>query len=283
MRDNKENGKEKTGRSESGGKRTITGEIKAAVARSFREAGFHRRQEKLTRQQILMIVCMSVLVCVVFCICWWFVNPMIRLAKEPGSFRIYMQSKGSKGVFLFLLATFLQVIAAFIPGGPLEIAAGYTFGVLKGTLLCDIGMSAGSLAVFLLVRRFGMKLVGFFFPRDQIDSMKFLRTSGKSRFILFMLFLIPGTPKDFLTYFVGLTDMPLILWFLITFIGRFPSILLSSMSGGALESRNYAAAVIILILLCAACGAGALWYRRYLIRKNMEGSEKGSPDKNQKR
>ena len=98
-----------------------------------------------------------------------------------------------------------------------------------------------------------------------------------------MLFLIPGTPKDFLTYFVGLTDMPVILWFLITFIGRFPSILLSSMSGGALESRNYAAAVIILILLCAVCGAGALWYRRYLIRKNMEGSEKGSPDKNQKR
>ena len=60
-----------------------------------------------------------------------------------------------------------------------------------------------------------------------------------------MLFLIPGTPKDFLTYFVGLTDMPVILWFLITFIGRFPSILLSSMSGGALESRNYAAAVKI--------------------------------------
>ena len=101
MRDNKKNGKEKTGRPESGGKRTISGEIKAAVAKSFREAGFHRRQEKLTRQQILMIVCMSVLVCVVFCICWWFVNPMIRLAKEPGSFRIYMQSKGSKGVRSF--------------------------------------------------------------------------------------------------------------------------------------------------------------------------------------
>ncbi|MDY6341423.1 MAG: TVP38/TMEM64 family protein, partial [Lachnospiraceae bacterium] len=241
--------------------------------RSFREAGFHRREEKLTWKQILVLAAVAISVCVIFYICWWFVEPMVRMAREPGQFRAYIDEKGAEGIFMFLLASFLQVIAAFIPGGPLEIAAGYTFGVLKGSLLCDIGMSAGSLAVFLLVKRFGMNLVGIFFPRDKIDSMKFLKTTRRGRLVFFILFLIPGTPKDFLTYFVGLTDMPVTLWFLITFVGRFPSILLSAMSGGALESRNYLAAVIILILLVVVCAAGAMWYRQYLGKKNLETSE----------
>ncbi len=241
---------------EGGKKRTIVDEIKKSVVRSFQEAGFHRRKEKLTWKQILVLIAVAVSVCIM-------------------------------GIFMFLLASFLQVIAAFIPGGPLEIAAGYTFGVLRGSLLCDIGMSAGSLAVFLLVKRFGMNLVGIFFPRDKIDSMKFLKTTRRGRLVFFILFLIPGTPKDFLTYFVGLTDMPVILWFLITFVGRFPSILLSAMSGGALESRNYLAAVIIILLLIVICGAGALWYRMYLTKKNLEASEEiirnaGKEDKAEK-
>ncbi len=255
---------------EGGKKRTIVDEIKKSVVRSFQEAGFHRRKEKLTWKQILVLIAVAVSVCIILYICWWFVEPMIRM-----------------GIFMFLLASFLQVIAAFIPGGPLEIAAGYTFGVLRGSLLCDIGMSAGSLAVFLLVKRFGMNLVGIFFPRDKIDSMKFLKTTRRGRLVFFILFLIPGTPKDFLTYFVGLTDMPVILWFLITFVGRFPSILLSAMSGGALESRNYLAAVIIILLLIVICGAGALWYRMYLTKKNLEASEEiirnaGKEDKAEK-
>lgn len=272
---------------EGGKKRTIVDEIKKSVVRSFQEAGFHRRKEKLTWKQILVLIAVAVSVCIILYICWWFVEPMIRMAREPGKFRAYIDEKGAMGIFMFLLASFLQVIAAFIPGGPLEIAAGYTFGVLRGSLLCDIGMSAGSLAVFLLVKRFGMNLVGIFFPRDKIDSMKFLKTTRRGRLVFFILFLIPGTPKDFLTYFVGLTDMPVILWFLITFVGRFPSILLSAMSGGALESRNYLAAVIIILLLIVICGAGALWYRMYLTKKNLEASEEkirnaGKEDKAEK-
>lgn len=55
----------------------------------------------------------------------------------------------------FMLLTAIQVIVAVIPGEPFEIAAGYAFGALEGTLLSMGGIVLGSIAVFLFVRKFG--------------------------------------------------------------------------------------------------------------------------------
>ena len=65
----------------------------------------------------------------------------------------------------------LQVVVAVIPGEPLEIAAGYAFGALEGTLLCMVGTWIGGLMVFLLVRRFGVRAVEIFFPLEKLPIM----------------------------------------------------------------------------------------------------------------
>ncbi len=189
--------------------------------------------------------------------------PILRLADDPEEFRLYLETKGFWGTALFILITAAQVIIAVIPGGPVEVLSGYCFGSFKGALIADLGMTIGSTVVFLMVRRFGMAVIELFFSKEKIASLKFLKTNGQSRLVIFLLFLIPGTPKDILSYGVGLTDLTLPMWILITSVGRFPSILFSTMSGDALMEGRYGLFAAILIILVALAGAGTILYRRW--------------------
>ena len=188
--------------------------------------------------------------------------PVLRMADDPEELRRYIGNMGIWGAAFMILVTAIQVVAAVIPGGPIEIAAGYCFGPLAGALISDIGMTLGSLAVFLLVRRFGMSFIEIFFSRERIESLRFLKTTGQSRLVLFLLFLIPGTPKDIIAYAVGLTDLSLASWLFITAVGRFPSVLLSTLSGDALGDRRYGHFIIVIIVLAAAAGIGSMIYRK---------------------
>lgn len=236
--------------------------------REFREAVRERRQQKLTGRQIGALVFLAAAIVTVGFICWWFCMPMLSMADNPAEFREYIDSRGAAGIGAFLLATILQVIAAVIPGGPFEIAAGYTFGLWKGSLLSDIGTTTGSLIVFLLVRRFGREFAELFFSKKKLDSLSFLKSTDRSRLILFLLFLIPGTPKDLVSYFAGLTDTSLPVWLFITFVGRYPSIFLSALSGAALNRQDYLGAVLVFAAILVLCGAGGFGYHLYLRRKN---------------
>ena len=91
---------------------------------------------------------------------------------------------------------FLQVLVAILPGEPLEIAGGYAFGAVWGTVLCLLGAFLGSAAVFAVVRKWGVPLVEVFFPQDKLDKLTFLKTSPKRTALLWLVFTVPGTPKE---------------------------------------------------------------------------------------
>ncbi len=88
----------------------------------------------------------------------------------------------------------VQVIIALIPGEPFEIAAGYAFGAWEGTLLCLLASTIGSILVFSLVRRFGLRVVRLFFSPEKLHTLRFLKDSRGRDFLFFLIFLIPGTP-----------------------------------------------------------------------------------------
>lgn len=157
---------------------------------------------------------------------------------------------------------FLQVLVAIIPGEPLEIAGGYAFGAWAGTALCLLGAVLGSVIVFALVRRWGRGLVEVFFPADKLEKLRFLlHTSPKRTALFWLIFTVPGTPKDLLCYFAGLTDLPWGTWLLIATVGRLPSIVTSTVGGSALGEQNYRAAVIAFALALAVAGVGYVIYR----------------------
>ena len=104
-------------------------------------------------QRILYIAAIAVFV--LFCV---FVGryigvPMIRFAENPEKFREWVNASGIWGRILFVGMVILQVLVAFIPGEAVELAAGYAFGVLEGTILSMIGIGIGSWMIFLLVQR----------------------------------------------------------------------------------------------------------------------------------
>jgi uncharacterized membrane protein YdjX (TVP38/TMEM64 family) len=161
----------------------------------------------------------------------------------------------------------LQVFVALIPGELLETGAGYAFGPVWGTVICYAGVAMASALVFLLTRRFGVKLVEVFISREKINQLSFLRTERKRNTLVFLLFLIPGTPKDLLTYFVGLTDMKLGSFLLISLIARLPSVLSSTAGGHLLGEGDYVGALWLYGITGAVSIVGLLIYNAIMRKK----------------
>ncbi len=204
-------------------------------------------ERHLTTKQKKII---SVIVLVLFLgfsalVAWFIGKPMISLVSEPEKFRGWVESRGNWGRFIFIGMMMFQVLIALVPGEPLEIGAGYAFGAVEGTILCVIGVTLGSLLVFGLVRRFGMRLVEVFFDTGRIKQLKFLQNEKRLDLITFLVFFLPGTPKDLLTYFVGVTDIKLSKFILIVSVARLPSIITSTVGGSALGIGRYELAVIV--------------------------------------
>ena len=214
-----------------------------------------RQKRWLVGTGVLLFLVLSALVC------FFAGRPLIRFVKQPELFRQWVDQQGPLGPLAFMGMVILQIVVAVIPGEPLEIAAGYAFGALEGTLWCLLGAFAGRTVVFLLVRRFGARAVEVFFPLEKLQDLKFLQNQRRLTFWVFFLFFLPGTPKDVLCYIVGLTRLPLRSWLIISAIAPIPSIVTSTIGGDALGMGNYAFAALVFVLTLAVSGLGLLFYR----------------------
>lgn len=218
----------------------------------------------MTEKNRKMLWIAALVIFLTFCVLvGWLVGvPMVRLAGEPEEFRQWVDSFSVWGRLVFVGMVFLQVLVALIPGEPLELAAGYVFGVVEGSLLAMAGILLGSAVVFLLVQRLGPKFVEVFFPEREIKRLAFLKDPKKSRVLAFILMTIPGTPKDLLSYFAGLTPITLWQWLAIVLISRIPSLMTSTVSGGLAGTENYLLSVIVFVFTVCLSGIGVLYYRR---------------------
>lgn len=197
-----------------------------------------------------LILALSIAVMAGLTLALW--KPLISFIENPDLLALWIDEAGIWGPIIFMPLNTVQVLLAIIPGGPFEVAAGALFGPWAGTLMCDIAMTAGGMITFFFVRKFGMKFIELFVDKKEIESVKFLHSNERYTRLLFLFFLLPGTPKDLMCYVVGLTDIKWTTWMLINFLGRFPAILLSALSGSALGEQKYGifiAAFTIIILL----------------------------------
>lgn len=218
----------------------------------------------MTEQHKKQLSALSVVIFVLFCLLVTvFIGvPMVKLAKQPEVFRQWVDSLGFWGQLIFVGMVILQVIVALIPGEALELAGGYAFGAVEGTVLCMIGILLGSWLVFSAVRLLGPKLVEAFFAEREIKRLSFLQNPKKARVLTFILMTIPGTPKDLLSYFAGLTPLSTRQWLSIVVVARIPSLVSSTVSGAAAGEKNYILAGIVMAFTLLLSGIGILYYRK---------------------
>lgn len=231
------------------------------------------QQKKLGIAAIVVAAAASVL------LIWLAGIPLVRFASQPERFRLWVNSHGFGGRLAYMGMVILQVIVAVIPGEPFEIAAGYAFGAMEGTLLCLAASSIGSICVFLLVRRFGPRLAEVFFSKEKLRSIRFLQTTPRRDLIFLIIFMLPGTPKDLLCYFAGLTNIRFPVWLMICSLGRIPSVITSTIGGDALGTKNYWGAILVFAVTLVISAGGLLIYDH--LRARRESAVPPGPDPKQ--
>ena len=223
----------------------------------------HERKERTLKQRRWLAVGILLVVLAASALIIWKVGvPMLRLAAEPENFRLWIEQRGLARRFLYVGMVFLQVLVAVIPGEPLEIVGGCAFGTVEGMLLCLLGGMLGSFVVIVLVRRYGMRLVSLFFSQEKLRSIRFLKSSPRRTFLFLVVFTVPGSPKDLLCYFAGLTDISLPVLLVICSLGRIPSVVTSTIVGDALGTSQYIVAAVVFAVTLAVSCAGLLLYQK---------------------
>ncbi|MBQ9085698.1 MAG: TVP38/TMEM64 family protein [Clostridia bacterium] len=249
------------------------GKKKEKVKQMFRDKELEevKHYSKRTAATILSVV--SVLTCILSVLGFLFLKAKFQ---ETNVLRDWIFAHPYLGSVLMILISALQVVVALIPGEVVEIAAGYAFGTWWGALLCLFGIVLGSICSILLARRFGRRLVESLYPKEKLDALPILHEPKKRNPLVAILFLIPGTPKDLLTYVIGLTEMSIPLYILLTTACRFPSVLISTMSGAALGDDRLLKAVYLLI---ATGVVSILGYGVYSLISKKNGKSKSNKSK----
>lgn len=220
---------------------------------------YERRRKVLAGISLAVVALLAVLLTL-------FVSRWLRSFSRE-DFRDYVRSFGALGPGIVLGLQVLQVFIALIPGEIVESAAGFVLGPWLGTAVCYLGIAIASTLILTLTRRYGVQLVEVFVSREKINELRFLNTEQKRNTLIFLLFFIPGTPKDLLTYFVGLTDIRLRTFLLLSMVARIPSVLTSTFGGHLLGEERYIGAVILYGVTGLLSLLGLMGYNRYLKKK----------------
>lgn len=199
---------------------------------------------KLSKKRLLLIIILILLVSIT-------AFPVIKaISKSELQYKLQkLQSENNVICEIVLLGIqILQIVIAFIPGEPIEILAGVLYGTSGGLVICSIGCVIASTVIFSLSKRFGRTLIKLFVGEDKFEKWKWVKDSKRLNTITFILFFIPGTPKDILTYVIGISEMKLNEFILISTIARIPSILTSTLAGSAIADGDWTLTLVIFVL-----------------------------------
>ena len=218
---------------------------------------------------IIFLVIMGVLT-----ILFW---PYVQgLATEAGrkEFEAWIDGLGFVGWLVTLGIQLLQIFVAFIPGEPIELMLGYVWGPFLGTLTCLLGIFIGTLTIFFVVRKLGKRFVKKVVITDDLTKYKFLSDKNKVELTVFILFFIPGTPKDPLTYIAPIAPIHPIKYLLIATFARFPSIITSTVLGDRIAEGDYIMAIIVFIITAIISVLGIVLGNRFIKAKQKKNAEK---------
>lgn len=193
-------------------------------------------KNKLTFKALLRLFALAVLIALSVFLAYEL--GIIELFVNEEKLKHFIQSLGPFGVVGFVLLQAFQVVAAPIPGEVTGLLGGYLYGTFWGIVLSTIGLTLGSVVAFILGRVFGKPFVERVVDPMVLSKFDYL-LHHKGAFLVFFLFLIPGFPKDYLSYFLGLSRLSVLEFTVIAGVGRLLGTVLLSLGGDYLRHQEY--------------------------------------------
>lgn len=210
--------------------------------------------EKIINKKIKNRTALNVIiiltVVLIFAIALVYLGPIMKnIATEEGrlAFKAKIENSGIWGLLMIFALEVAQIFLVIIPGEPLEILAGMCYGSIGGAIFITASVFVTTTIIVLLVRKYGRKFVYESFNEEKvkkIENSKLLRNPQKVELAMIILFLLPGTPKDLLSYIGGLLPIKPSRFILISTFARFPSVISSTVAGAHIVSGNIKVSLI---------------------------------------
>ena len=220
---------------------------------SHRDGASRRRQSDDNGQQasfppIFSLLSLIAMIAIIVMVLWPYMH---MLFEEDGLEKTieHMDNAGIQGVLLLEALQFLQIVVAFIPGEVVQFTAGAIYGPWWGALIIFVGCVISSAFIFLIVHKLGAPFVKDMVPAKYLEKFEEFEKKRMFNVIVFVLFLIPGLPKDVFTYITPLSDMPFRTFIVITNIARIPGIVLSTYAANGLIEGDIWQSVLLFAVL----------------------------------
>ena len=240
---------------------TATARLRDDRARGGHRARLVQGSAPRRRARLIAFAALAVVAVALAAACVNWLPAVYAWLSDPAAVRAFVAEHAVLARLAIVGVNVLQIVLAFLPGEPVELASGYALGFFEGTAACLAASAIGTSIIYLAVRRWGHRVVDLFFDQGYFERFDWLHRTRRLELIMLAVFLIPGTPKDFLTYFAGLTDMRFGTVLAIATFGRIPSIVTSTIAASSFASGDYGLLVGALAIAALLIAGGGVAYR----------------------
>ena len=198
----------------------------------------------MKKEKVLKIISLILLIAIFTAITIEIAPLFTNISTEQGrlNLKYKIENMGIKGIFIIIGLMIAQIFLAILPGEPVEVLAGMCYGPFGGLIIILLGAFISTCIIFFTVKKFGRNFIYSFVSKEKIDKIeknKLFNNSKKLDIIFFILFLIPGTPKDLFVYIGGLLPVKPSRFIIIATFARIPSIISSTIAGGNIMEGNW--------------------------------------------
>ena len=203
-----------------------------------------------TKIKIFRIILAIIAIAIIIGLLAYLIPVMKNLSTVEGqeTFKNKVNDSGFIGLLMLFGLQVAQVFLFILPGEPIEILAGMCYGGWGGLLFITISVCIITTGIFFLVRKLGRKFVYDFCDEKKvkkIENSKLFKNPKKVEWIMIILFMIPGTPKDLLVYIAGLLPIKPLRFILISTFARLPAVVSSTFAGNTLMKGDWQSSLVI--------------------------------------
>jgi uncharacterized membrane protein YdjX (TVP38/TMEM64 family) len=192
------------------------------------------------------------------------VRVIVRLYRDKQFLKQTVASWGWLAPLVFIVIQALQVVISPFPGEITGPVGGALFGTWRGLLYSSIGLTTGTLICFAIGRKWGEPLVRPWLSEYHWNRMNFI-IEAEGAILCFILYLIPGFPKDIISYLFGISPLPFWVFAIVSTLGRLPGTWISSYFGAHVADQQIIYALVFIAVVAALC-LPLYYYRNRIVR-----------------